>query len=428
MSRGSLLCWLSRVRREYSTGKSITADYSSETSENVSKLLVHLQSKDKYVCYCSSAALRSILQIIPPNSIPGEVIGSLLPSGCSKLETLNGQLKLEVVISVISTLRARRQIQGKTVREDLKVTGYLLGSVWKAILDCWVRVIGSASKSTQAIVPVLNFTKSIWKCDSGRLECRQTIVDHYSELTRLCAHCTSNLQLKKLFRVCFHILSALDSEREKERCSHELVVATLKDILSVDLVVLRFSKWLDRCLVCAGKELTVVSPQRDCTDNELLSAFLRSLLILALRCMVIISSQKAFQLEKELYSLFGFVCDKFQKVSMEWFNKSAFMSSMSFDLERILLQLISDNDKSLLTTLFLCTRLYRNGNEILRCVCVCVCMCVHVCACACVCVRTLVCMCVCVCYSVSLPPAAIFLLAVLTSCLLAVRTNYFSLL
>jgi hypothetical protein len=286
-----------------------------------------------------------------------ELIERLLPSSCLELENLPGQLKLEVILAVMKSSRKKNT---HVLEENVNVTFCLSKDMWKAILDFWVRLIAATPKPKSVVVPVLNFTKSVWK--SGELRCRQTITSHYTELARLCDGCLSNLELKKLFHICFLILSSLEDEKD---LATKALQTTLRHVLSLEHVVVRFSQWMDVCVLCAGDEVTTTSPERDCSDQELLPAFVRSLLILLLQCAFIYLSTS--QPKGDLVSIASSLCDGFVKAVKTWSEKNNFIGSVSDTLGSVLLAVVSDNDDTLLKALHLCTLMYKHGKDKLSC-------------------------------------------------------------
>ena len=336
-----LLRWLTSVRQRNVSSTAAVNCTDVDSKCLVPELMRCLNHSSRFVCFAASSALRCVLHSLAQDDLTKTMEELLmLHPACAAAERslpLAQQLQIEVVTSFM-----------KETKLDLQSLN------WPSLIHQWKLCVIECYSCPHLLVPTLTLTKRICKSDFSGMY-KHTIASHCGLIAGLCKHCSQNLEVKKLLRICQYLLqSASRSEEGGEEC----LKAILEGVFSSEVFTRRLSHWIKQCVSTDLSSLPILqSLPKDCSDHELLPAVIRRSVLLILQgltTLLVLDGGRQKALDAEL----GQTCQLVEAAASEWQGRHNVSVPAHLELGRVLLYLISEEDTVLMECLLLCTQIH----------------------------------------------------------------------
>ena len=340
-SETDLLRWLTSIRQRY-TQPPLEGNCADVNFKRlVSELMYCLHHSNRFVCFAASTALRCVLYSLKGKDL-GNAIEELLVLDCGsevtgRVQPLAQQLQIETVASFM-----------KETKMDLKALQ------WPDLIEQWKLCVMKCYSYPYLLVPTLTLTKRMWKSDLSGVY-KHTIASHTELIIGLCKHCSQNIEVKKLLRICQYFLRwAL----EKEEDSESYLGLVMEGVLCSEVFTGQLARWVEQCVSTNLFSVPVLQPLcRDCSDDELLPAVVRrSVLVVLQAVMSLLALDEGKQ--KGLAAKLGQTSHLMETAISQWQGRHNDSVPTHMEVGRVLLYLISEEDGVLMEALLLCTQIH----------------------------------------------------------------------
>ena len=340
-SETDLLRWLTNIRQRYTQPPLERNCADVNFKRLVSELLHCLHHSNRFVCFAASTALRCVLYSLKGQDLR-KTIQELLVLHCGsevagRAQPLAQQLQIETVASFM-----------KETKMDLEALQ------WPDIIEQWKLCVMECYSYPYLLVPTLTLTKRMWKSDLSGVY-KHTIASHTELIIGLCKHCSQNIEVKKLLRICQYFLRwALEKEEDSER----YVRLVMEGVLCSEVFTRQLARWVEQCVSTNLFSVPVLQPlRRDCSDGELLPAVVRrSVLVVLQAVMSLLALDEGKQ--KGLAAKLGQTSHLMETAVSQWQGAHKDSVPAHMEVGRVLLYLISEEDGVLMEALLLCTQIH----------------------------------------------------------------------
>ena len=343
-----LLRWLTEIRQGQNSSPSAANCGDVNPKSLIPELMHCLRHSNRFVNYAASTALRRVLHTLKKDELR-KTIEELLVlhpgsegSGHGRVKPLAQELQIETLASFM-----------KEAKLDLQVLQ------WPSLIQQWKLCVLECYSCPHLLVATLTLTKRIWKSDLSR-KCKHTIVSHAELIVGLCKHCSQNVEVKKLLRICQYFLQwASGSEAGGEGCLRLIV----EGVLCSEVLNRQLARWVERCVSTDLSSVPILlSVPRDCSDGELLPAVVRRSVLAVLQAVVSLLALDEGR-KKDLAAMLEHTSCLLEKAVSGWQGRHNDSVPAHVEVGRVLLFLISEEDGVLMEALLLCTQIHIHLNQ-----------------------------------------------------------------
>ena len=345
-SESDLLRWLTDIRQRH-TPSPTTVNCAGVNSKNLVPELMHcLQHSSRFVCFAASAALRCVLHTLEQDDLSRTIEELLVmhPSreAAERTLPLAQQLQIETVVSFM-----------KEAKVDLQALQ------WSALIQQWKLCVLECYSCPYLLVPTLTLTKRMWKSDQSGTH-KHTIASHTELIVGLCKHCSQNIEVKKLLRICQYFLQWASGDEDGGEGCLRLI---MERVLCSEVLTRRLACWVEQCVGPDLSSVLVLQPlPKDCSDDELLPAVVRRSVLLVLQGVASLLALEDGR-QKGLAAELGQTSRLVEAAVSGWQGRHSDSVPAHMEVGRVLLYLISEEDSVLMEALLLCTQIHIRLNQ-----------------------------------------------------------------